>query len=115
MKNFNKWKDSCWFTTEDIAEIFEISPLLVKAYESGEIEVPAVVTLACEYVILVRRYQEYLEAVEYSSSLQKRHRLINDIRGKLLKDTLEESDKNYISQNNKYIRAWLNLNPNDYI
>lgn len=112
---FNKWKDSCFFTTDDIAEIFEISPLLVKGYENEEIEIPAVIYLASEYVTIIRRYHEYADAVKFSSSLQKRHNLINDIKGKLLTDKLSDSDKQYISENHKGIRSWLNLTQNDYI
>ncbi len=110
---FNKWKDNCYFTTDDIAELFGISTLLVKGYENGEVEIPPLVNLACEYVSIVNNYQSAREAIKYSSSLQKRYRLCRDIKGKILYESLDDSDKNYIVENDKYVRSWLNLVPSD--
>ena len=112
---FNKWKASHQYTTEDIAELFEISPLLVSAYESGEVIIPAVVCLACDYVKIIDNYQKSLELRRFSSSIEKRYRIIGDIQGKILYDTFNEKDRAYIRENNRQIRTWLNLNPHDTI
>lgn len=111
---FKKWKNELNFTTDDIADIFGLSLLLIESYENEEVPIPPVVSLACDYVYVVKKYQDAIELEKFSSSIKKKSKVINEIKKKILYESINNQDK-FLVHNDKLIRSWLNLIPSDYL